>query len=224
MTDDDVTVDRMWLAEVKKTFDEFDCVGVAGKVIAVWRSAKPHWLTDTGQYRLSNAVVSFDQGGKSCELSVSPPGANLSFRKAAFERYGLFRTDLGRRKGLLLNRADTEFFQRVISAGERVVYNPKAVIYHPVDEARTRKSYYRSWCFQDGRSHARTDILPENTIRYFGVPRYLLRSVLQAAVSWVTPGDPKQRFYYELEMWRLVGQILETHRMSKQPVPTLPPV
>src|SRR5271155_1594923 len=31
-TDDDVTVDSGWLCELQKVFDEFDCMGVGGRV------------------------------------------------------------------------------------------------------------------------------------------------------------------------------------------------
>lgn len=216
MTDDDVTADRQWLSEVKKAFDDSGCTGVAGKVVAVWPCPKPAWLTESGRYRLSKAIVSFDEGEQACVLGVSPLGANLSIKKAAFDRYGLFRTDLGRQRDTLLSGEDTEFFQRISALGERVMYSPKAIVYHPVEKSRIRKSYYRSWCFQDGRGHARTDRLPEGTVRYFGVPRYLFRGAVEAAAKWAISAERKKRFYHELELRRLAGQIVESRRMSRK--------
>src|SRR6266540_2548384 len=35
-TDDDVTVDPCWLWHLKRTFDQCDCMGVAGRIVPVW--------------------------------------------------------------------------------------------------------------------------------------------------------------------------------------------
>jgi cellulose synthase/poly-beta-1,6-N-acetylglucosamine synthase-like glycosyltransferase len=43
-TDDDVTLDPGWLAEIKATLDTDDCVGLGGKIVAVWNTARPRWF------------------------------------------------------------------------------------------------------------------------------------------------------------------------------------
>ena len=47
-TDDDVIVDSHWLAELKESYDRFDCLGVGGKIVPVWSSERPAWLRRTG--------------------------------------------------------------------------------------------------------------------------------------------------------------------------------
>ena len=56
-TDDDVTVDSVWLAETIRMFESTPCAGVSGKIVPVWNSPKPAWLTTDGPYRLLPAIV-----------------------------------------------------------------------------------------------------------------------------------------------------------------------
>jgi glucosyl-dolichyl phosphate glucuronosyltransferase len=210
LTDDDVIVERQWLQEVKKAFDEFDCLGVAGKVVPLWSFPKPSWLVETGPYALNwGPIVNFDLGENPCAVRGSPAGANLSFKRTVFDRYGLFRTDLGPAKGSLMRGEDTEFFVRLIRAGETILYAPKAIVYHPVERSRARKGYYRGWCFHVGRVDARIKRIPLNSVRYFGVPTYLFGSLLEHMRRWIFTLHSKRGFYYELEALRLVGHIFE---------------
>lgn len=88
-TDDDVTVDSRWLWELQRIFDQFGCMAIGGKIIPVWTSPKPSWLKLDGPYPLrSGAVVSFDRGQEPCELRDSPFGANMAFKRVAFEKHG----------------------------------------------------------------------------------------------------------------------------------------
>src|SRR5580704_12017464 len=44
-TDDDVIVDPAWLAETVRMFDSSPCIGVGGRIVPLWNSKKPAWLT-----------------------------------------------------------------------------------------------------------------------------------------------------------------------------------
>jgi glycosyltransferase involved in cell wall biosynthesis len=141
-TDDDVLLHPDWLSNLKRTFEQSECVAVAGRVVPVWPHAKPDWLDMEGQF----AVVSFEHGDSLKEIQIPPLGANCAFRRTAFHRHGLFRLDLGvtgSKHNLTCD--DTEFGLRLIRAGEKIVYCPDAIIYHPVDPKRTTKGYFLSW-------------------------------------------------------------------------------
>src|SRR5262249_4915077 len=84
-TDDDVVIDAHWLEELSGTYAGFECLGVGGRIVPMWMCTKPVWLQDDGQYAFHKAVVSFDQGEWVCTLKIPPFGANMSFRKVAFE-------------------------------------------------------------------------------------------------------------------------------------------
>jgi hypothetical protein len=55
------------------------------------------------------------------QIDQPPLGSNAAFRKVAFEKYGLFRTDLrrsGEHRGI--TSEDTEFGHRLTRSGEKM--------------------------------------------------------------------------------------------------------
>ena len=47
-TDDDVLFDSHWLDALLKAFEQYNCAGVGGRVIATWDFPKPKWLEAPG--------------------------------------------------------------------------------------------------------------------------------------------------------------------------------
>jgi glycosyltransferase involved in cell wall biosynthesis len=211
-TDDDVLVDRHWLSNLKKTFDEYDCSAVAGKVVAQWNHRKPDWLEMEGQL----AIVHFDFGDQLKEIRVPPLGANSAFRREIFERYGMFRLDLGVNGSRhTITCDDTEFGERLIRGGERIVYCPSAIIFHPVDPARTTRKYLLSWYYYNGVSLTRTVGLPKDVVSWFGIPRWLYRELLTNLAEWMLASRRKDRFRHKLRTFRTAGSMVESHRLSR---------
>jgi GT2 family glycosyltransferase len=211
-TDDDVLLHPEWLARVKDTFDRFDCAAVAGKIVPRWNHPKPRWLELEGQ----QAVVNFELGDEYKEIRFSPMGANSAFRKQVFDRHGLFRLDLGVCGSKhTITCDDTEFGQRLIKAGEKIIYSPNAIIYHPVDPERTTKRYFLTWYYYNGRSVTRTAGLPNQGSLYFGVPRWVYGGLLSNAVKWFFCLDATQRFRFRLRTYRSVGNFVESRQLSR---------
>jgi glucosyl-dolichyl phosphate glucuronosyltransferase len=209
-TDDDVTFDQHWLTELVGTLEKFNCAGVGGKIIPVWNFSKPRWFQESDSSKLFPAIVSFDMGEKPCSIKTAAFGANMAFRKELFLKYGGFRADLGPTVGSEIRGEDSEFCRRLIKAGQRVVYAPTAVVYHPVEKRRAEKSYFEAWYLGRGRASVREGGIPENAIRYFGVPRYLLALLFRSAVKWLCSANSKNRFHYKLEVYETIGQIQES--------------
>jgi glycosyltransferase involved in cell wall biosynthesis len=177
-TDDDAVVDRHWLHNLTRAVREHaDCIGFGGRSIAVGFDGRPP---------RGHGIVNYDLGDHAFELPPfrdSPPGVNFFFRRRAFERYGLFREDLG--PGTDVQRAeDTDFVRRLWLGGERMWYAADVVVRHPVDMGRLRKAHSLRWMFWVGRSNARMAGRPSGAPRIRGVPRYLLRSVAAAAAGF----------------------------------------
>lgn len=206
-TDDDVMVDRHWLTDLERIFAQFDCIGVAGRVVPVWWEPKPKWLDLADQ----QAVVHFEYGEEPRTLDLPPNGANMAFRRIAFEKYGLFRVDVGKTKdGCGIE--DREFGVRLLTAGQNIVYAPQAVIYHPVDSARLCKNYCLRCAYSVGRQLIRSGLRPQDAVRYFGIPRYLLGSLLTNSSRWAATRDKKRRFQHLLQVYRDLGSISEGWR------------
>lgn len=217
-TDDDVLVEPDWLFAVLVAFDAYDCLGVAGKIVPVWNSPKPAWFSVDGPYRLMMAIVEYDLGNQNqpCRIENPPYGANLALRKGAFDRYGPFRTDLGPVAGTTFRGEDTEYCRKLMSQGEKLIYVPGAVVYHPVPEERTKKRYFESWYFDYGRMLVRTSSPSSTKTSYFGVPRYMLRKLMACVWQWNTSFERKQRFFLRLQVWQALGEITEFRRAFKE--------
>ena len=219
-TDDDVSLHPDWLSEIKSTFERFDCAAVAGRIIPVWDQPKPDWLDMRGQF----AVVNFELGDEFKEIQQPPIGANSAFRRDVFQRHGLFRLDLGPTESKhTITCEDTEFGDRLIKAGEKVVYCPRAIVYHPVDPRRATKTYVLSWYYYNGISVIRTCGLPTEGILYFGVPRWLFRELLAKIRSWLCTVNQYDRFQRKLRVWQSIGTIVECYRLSHAAVSDLSP-
>jgi glycosyltransferase involved in cell wall biosynthesis len=210
-TDDDVTVDGEWLAEIEGAFESYGCMGIGGKIIPVWNCERPQWFEEEGPYSLYAAVVKLDLGDEARELQVPAFGANMAFRRTAFEKYGLFREDLGPNPENLIRGEDSEFSLRVIRGGEKFMYVPTAVVYHPVEEQRTEKKYFQKWYFDYGRSKVRKQPISDRAICYKGVPKYLIRMLLEQTVKWILSLNPRRRFYYKLQAYEIAGEIAESY-------------
>ena len=194
-TDDDVLMERHWLANLKRTFEKLDCAAFAGRVVPVWTHPKPDWLEMEGQF----AVTNFDLGDELKEINVPPLGANSAFRKEVFGKYGLFRLDLGVTGSKhTITCEDTEFGERLVRAGEKIVYCPAAIVYHPVDPNRTTKRYFLSWYYYNGVSLTRTAGLPQEGKLVFGVPRWLYRELLTNLGKWALARSSRNRFHHKL--------------------------
>lgn len=215
-TDDDVQLDPYWLLNLKRVFDEYECAGVGGRIVATWTCEKPEWLHTDGPYRLFDAIIQFDRGDRICELHDLPFGANMAFRRGMFEKYGLFRLDLGPRPGSKVYYEDSEFALRVKNGGEKLMYAPDAVVYHPVEETRTTKQYFQSYYFGYGGAMARINDYPQGAILYFGIPRYFFRLLIMATIRWLVTFNAQKRFYYKLNVYLEAGRIAETYKISKK--------
>lgn len=211
-TDDDIFLDRLWLSNLRNTFQQRKCAAVAGRVVAQWNHPKPSWLTMEDQL----AIVRFDCGDELKEIRVPPLGANSAFRSELFQRHGLFRPDLGVSGSThTITCDDTEFGERLIRTGEKIIYCPTAVVYHPVDPERATKRYFRSWYYYNGRSLTRTAGVPREGIFYFGVPRWMYRELGTAIARWLFTFDPSRRLHRKFQAYRVLGNVVETRRLSR---------
>ena len=159
--------------------------------------------------------MDFDLGDEAKELSAAPWGLNMAFRKIAFEKYGPFRTDLDLSGTNRLLGGDTEFGNRLMRAGERLLYAPSVIVFHPVEQKRITRSYFLRYYFALGRTAVREESWPSEAVLYFGVPRYLYRSFLVKCANWLFSFDKKKRFYYKALVYCVLGYIAEARKVKR---------
>lgn len=206
--DDDVAFHPEWLINLTKTLEDYDCIAVGGRIVPVWNAPVPAWLQMEGQ----QAIGHFDLGEKHQEIDYAH-GANGAFKRKAFEKYGLFQVETGPDGKLRGGHEDDEFGARLRRQGERIMYAPRAIVYHPVETEKLNKRYFRKWFYDTGRTMMWARIWPRETVLYFGIPRFLFAALVRNCLQWPLTTDQKRRFRRECQAWRAAGGILEGCRM-----------
>jgi glycosyltransferase involved in cell wall biosynthesis len=215
--DDDVTVEPTWLQNLTAALHEGQWAGAGGRTLPSLTCPLPSWLSIKEPYNLGGALGAlYDIGEEPVELYRAPYGTNMAFRKSVFEKYGGFRTNLGRCGDSMLSNEDTEFGRRLMAAGERLRYEPSAIVYHEVPKERLRKQYFLVWYFNYGRSEIREggrrpDIwgIPR---RYLTISKTIKAVLIRRTLRWMLALNPQRRFFYKCWVWVAAGQILEIHR------------
>ncbi|MGE4055591.1 MAG: glycosyltransferase family 2 protein [Vicinamibacterales bacterium] len=220
--DDDVTVEPSWLEELTSGLVNGDWEGAGGRILPAWGDERPAWLPRTSPYALAPLAL-FDLGPEAAQLNEPPFGTNMAFRKRVFEKYGGFRVDLGPRPTSEIRSEDTEFGRRVLNGGERLRYEPAAVVYHPVSENRLRKSYFLSWWFGKGRANIREfGLRPDARYHVAHVPMYLLRGLVVHGLRWLVCADSVSRFERKLTVWGKAGEVIECYRQPQHSIERIP--
>jgi glucosyl-dolichyl phosphate glucuronosyltransferase len=216
-TDDDVTVEPAWIQNLTAGLHNGEWAGAGGRTLPAESFLPPRWLSLEDRYALAPLAV-FDLGTETRVLNEAPFGNNMAFRKAMFEKYGGFRTDLGRSAKGLMSGEDSEFGQRVLVGGERLRYEPSAVLYHSVPKERLQKSYFLAWWFEKARSDiAAFGSQPPSRWRVAGIPLVLFRRLAASTLRWMFAIEPARRFRCKRMVWTATGAIAECYLRSRRP-------
>ena len=228
-TDDDVAVEPTWLQNLTAGLHNGEWAGAGGRVLAQQTFSPPPWLPLDGPYSMRGMLAMFDLGDKQGRLDQPPFGNNMAFLKSMFEKHGGFRTDMGPCPGSEIRNEDTEFGRRLLAAGERLRYEPSAIVYHAVPENRLSKPYFLAFWFDHGRASIR-ELGKKPDI--WGIPRRYLTLLkigallLQRTLRWLLTLNRKRRFYFKGFAWMTAGEIVEIYRQlistEKQKHPGVP--
>jgi glycosyltransferase involved in cell wall biosynthesis len=214
--DDDVTVESTWLRNLTADLCSGEWAGAGGRILPQWPCAPPSWLPEKEWFGMAPLAM-FDLGLEAGPLTDPPFGTNMAFHRRVFEKYGVFRTDLGLRPNSEIRNEDTEFGRRLLAAGERLKYEPTALVHHSVPQQRLQREYFLRWWFDKGRADIRQNGVATDTKWYIsGIPLYLFRRLAVGTLRWMVTLEPSRRFTYKLTVWLLAGTIVESYRQSRQ--------
>jgi glycosyltransferase involved in cell wall biosynthesis len=155
--DDDARAQAQWLETLLASYDDESVLGVGGVVLADWSPpGRPAWLPEEFLWVVGCSY----RGQPEVKAEVrNPIGANMSFRRSAFDQAGLFDSSVGRTfaSSRPLGCEETEFSIRLrrLSPDGRIIYEPRAVVYHHVDQSRATWRYFLGRCRAEGCSKAR---------------------------------------------------------------------
>ena len=135
-TDDDVEVHQGWTAEIARSFAQWDVEALTGLVLPARLDtiAQRRFQFDMGGFGATFVPLIFDQrffeetrpsGAHVWKIGA---GANMAFRRSAFERVGSFDERLG--AGAAGCSEDSELWYRILATGGACLYEPRAVVFH----------------------------------------------------------------------------------------------
>jgi glycosyltransferase involved in cell wall biosynthesis len=222
-TDDDISVDSGWLWNLTSSLHSGDWAGAGGVIVPVSLGTLPNWLP-IDDFGTLGVFAGFYLGATDGPLTRPPYGGNMAYRRETFEKYGGFRVDLGRTGTNLQGREEIEFANRLLDSGEKLRYEPNAVVRHFVPEIRMSRSYVLRWYYCNGRSEV-VDLGPPTDARWKlgGVPLYLFRRLARWTMQWMVSIRASRRFTCQRTVWYLAGTALACYsharRRSAQSVP-----
>ena len=204
--DDDVRAQPDWVAAIARAFCEHpkaDMVG--GRVLPLWRSTPPAWLTRDHWAPL--ALV--DHGEAPIVVTMEHPiclVAAGACRREVFDVVGLFATDFQRVKDGIGSLEDHDFLLRVLRTGRKGVYDPRIIMHAQIQPNRLERAYHRRWHTGHGHFHAllRSEQIEQTRAgTLFGVPAHLYRQAFEDLIGWAratASGKPARAFHHEVRL------------------------
>jgi GT2 family glycosyltransferase len=180
--DDDARAETRWLEALLAPYDDESVLGEGGLVLPDWSSKpQPSWLPEEFLWVVGCSYKGLPEARAQIR---NPVGANMSFRRSAFDRAGLFDSSVGR--NILDSRPagceETEFSIRLLemSPGGKIIYEPQSVVHHHVDPSRGTWHYFLDRCHAEGRSKARVAQLSGASMALSSERTYVTRTIRQA--------------------------------------------
>lgn len=124
-TDDDSIVDKRWLEELLKIYEDEKIGCAGGKVIIKWDEKPPLWIIP-----YENVLGRLDYGPNFCILNSNEyiNGANFSIRKKILYEVGGFNPDqIGE---VLVGDGETGLCNKIRKKGIKIAWVPDAIVWH----------------------------------------------------------------------------------------------
>lgn len=131
-TDDDCVVDPAWLDGLGRELADPLVMGVTGYIGPLeLESSAQLWFEEHGGFERypERRVLDPTETSPMRAAAVVGAGANMIFRRSAFDHVGGFAEDLG--PGTPARSGDDKYaFYRLLAAGYRIVHDPSRVVWH----------------------------------------------------------------------------------------------
>ncbi len=154
--DDDAIADPGWLRAYRDAFAADPGLSVAGGTVRLrYLAPRPAWIDAQMETWLSGFV----RGDEPHELRYPdfPRGANMAFRRAAFDDGTRFSADFGRKGKCLLSHSEIELMYRLSKKGHRIGFVPAAAVDHLVPGGRLDRKWFELRSHWQGRSEVLFD-------------------------------------------------------------------
>lgn len=155
--DDDIIAFPTWLEGVYESFQDKDVVLVGGKDLPKYEGSVPFWVLEKW-YQMYNKghrmtdLSLIDLGNEIQEIPAFDVfGCNYAIRKTILDETRGFHPD-GMPFSQIQYRGDGEWYVNtfISDKGYKVLYNPKASVYHRVPASRLTLDYFKKRAFCEG--------------------------------------------------------------------------
>lgn len=124
-TDDDCIVTKNWLRNLVIGFSSNEVGAVGGPVCFLQQEKIPR------KFLVKAALGGYDLGEKR-RFAKFLITSNMAVKREVFQNIK-FDVTLGRKGNMLFDNEDIEFCEKILRMGYRLLYNPKAIVYHIID-------------------------------------------------------------------------------------------
>jgi glycosyltransferase involved in cell wall biosynthesis len=151
--DDDAIPRDGWLNALRAPYADNNVYGVGGFTTPRWPGEQPRWFPPEFFWVIGCSHLGLPSDARPVRNLI---GANMSFRKIAFEQAGIFAENLGRTSSQPLGCEETEFSIRLTQANANAIllYDPSAQVEHHVERKRKSAKYFAQRCWAEGLSKA----------------------------------------------------------------------
>jgi glycosyltransferase involved in cell wall biosynthesis len=151
--DDDETPDPEWLRAFERLVRDHAPDAFGGRIEVLFEGDRPGWLTDDllgflGQLNRADTALRLTEPGTSFN------GGNFGVRRTACATVGAFDPELGRKGTDNTGGEEVDFYRRLLERGFNVWWTPHAVIYHRIQAAKLKRSYFLDLHYRQGRMEA----------------------------------------------------------------------
>lgn len=165
--DDDVITCPDWLEKILHVFETVQprpgCVG--GRVVPIWESERPEWLSDS--LLLSLALIDWSESPHVIDdlKKEHLVSASIAFPTGLLKETGGFNTKLGRFGKDLLSNEDTFLQREIMRRGYSCYYDPEIVVRHHIFESRLSQSFFMRRYYWQGISDSVMQLMEHDTSR-----------------------------------------------------------
>lgn len=165
--DDDETIEVEHLSRLDSYLNENPQIAFAGSaVIPVYEGEEPKWMSRFLQRLMGGA---FGQNKTKVELlsaSSYPGTGHTIIKRALYDVYGNYNTELGRKGAALMGAEDKDLSIRLIQAGVKCYFLPNIPIYHHIPAYKLTDEFFNKLTYSIGKSERlRTKALSEKAFR-----------------------------------------------------------
>jgi glycosyltransferase involved in cell wall biosynthesis len=152
LDDDAVPLDG-WFDGLQAPYTDKRVYGVGGFAKPRWSGGRPGWFPDEFLWVVGCSHLGLPTAMEPVRNLI---GANMSFRKTAFDSAGGFEETMGRVGDRPFGCEETEFSIRLTQANSDAIlmYNPSAQVEHHVSRQRGSVRYFVRRCWAEGLSKA----------------------------------------------------------------------